>query len=63
MDNPWERHLSAAVLLVSVAVVTGEFWNAFAGAAIAAAAFFVAMRPLFCSDPVAGRRELVAYGA
>ena len=47
MNRPWEKHLSAALLLAAIAVATGEIWNPMAGAAIGAVAFFVALRPLF----------------
>lgn len=47
MKRPWESHLSSAIALAAVAVAVGEFWSAFAGAAIGAVAFFVALRPLF----------------
>jgi hypothetical protein len=47
MHRPWQKHLSVAVLLAAIAVAVGEFWNLMAGAAIGAAAFFVALRPLF----------------
>jgi len=47
MHRPWEKHLSLAILLAATAFAVGELWNAMAGAAIAAAAFFVALRPLF----------------
>jgi len=36
-----------ALLLAAVAFAVGVGWNAMAGAAIAAIAFFVALRPLF----------------
>jgi hypothetical protein len=55
--RPWERHLSIAVLLVSVAFAVGELWNVFAGSAIAAAAFFVALRPLFLRGAEARRAQ------
>jgi hypothetical protein len=47
MHRPWQKHLSVALLLAAVAFGVGEVWNAMAGAAIGAAAFFVALRPLF----------------
>lgn len=47
MHRPWEKHLSAAILLAAIAFAVGVVWNVFAGAVIAAAAFFVALRPLF----------------
>lgn len=47
MKRPWEKHLRLAVVLASVAVAVGELWNVMAGAAIGAAAVFVALRPLF----------------
>jgi hypothetical protein len=47
MHRPWEKHLSAALVLAAVAFAVGELWSVMAGAAIAAAAFFVALRPLF----------------
>lgn len=47
MKRPWEKHLSLAVVLASVAVAVGEVWNVMAGAAIAAVAVFVGLRPLF----------------
>jgi hypothetical protein len=47
MRRPWEKHLSAAIAIAAVAFAVGEFWNAMAGAALAAVAVFVALRPLF----------------
>ena len=47
MHRPWEKHLSAAIVLAAVAFAVGELWNVMAGSGIAAAAFFVALRPLF----------------
>jgi len=47
MHRPWEKHLSLAVLLAAVAFAVGVLWSPMAGAAIAAAALFVALRPLF----------------
>ena len=34
-------------MLAAIAFAVGEFWNVMVGAAIGAAAFFVALRPLF----------------
>ena len=50
MHNPWERHLRLALVLAAAALALGEFANVFLGAALAAMAFFVAMRPLFRND-------------
>lgn len=50
MKSPWEKHLRIAVLLSAVAFAVAEFWNVMAGAAIAAVAVFVALRPLFRAD-------------
>lgn len=47
MHRPWEKHLSLALALAAAAFAVGEIWNVMAGAAIAAVAFFVALRPLF----------------
>jgi hypothetical protein len=47
MHRPWEKHLSTAIVLAAVAFAVGELWNVAAGTAIAAVAFFVALRPLF----------------
>lgn len=47
MHRPWEKHLSIAIVLTAVAIAVGEIWNVMAGAAIAAVAVFVALRPLF----------------
>ena len=47
MRRPWEKHLSAAILLASIALAVGAAWNAMAGAALGAVAFFIALRPLF----------------
>lgn len=47
MHRPWEKHLRIAIFLTAVAVAVGELWNVMAGAAIAAVAVFVALRPLF----------------
>jgi uncharacterized protein YjbJ (UPF0337 family) len=50
MRRPWRKHLTVAFVLASVAFAVGELWNVAYGAAVAAAAFFVAMRPLFRND-------------
>jgi len=47
MHRPWEKHLSIAIALSAAAFAAAELWNVMAGAAIGAAAFFVALRPLF----------------
>ncbi len=47
MHRPWEKHLTTAIFLAARAFAVGELWNAMAGAAIGACAFFVALRPLF----------------
>jgi hypothetical protein len=47
MRRPWEKHLRFAVVLAAVAFAVGVLWNLMAGAAIAASALFVALRPLF----------------
>ena len=47
MRRPWEKHLSIALMLAAIAFAVGELWSSMAGAAIGAAAFFVALRPLF----------------
>ena len=47
MHRPWEKHLRWAVVLAAVAFAVGVLWNEMAGAAIAAIAFLVALRPLF----------------
>ena len=47
MRRPWEKHLRMALVLSAVAFAVGVVWNVLAGAAIAAIAFFVALRPLF----------------
>ena len=47
MLRPWEKHLRLAFVLLAVAFAAAEFWNVAAGSAIAAVAFFVALRPLF----------------
>jgi hypothetical protein len=47
MHRPWEKHLSTAIVLAAVAFAVGELWSPMAGAGIGAAAFFVALRPLF----------------
>jgi hypothetical protein len=47
MHRPWEKHLSTATVLAAAAFAVGELWNVMAGSAIGAAAFFVALRPLF----------------
>jgi hypothetical protein len=46
-SRPWEKHLRLALVLCALAFAAGEFWNLMAGAALGAAAFFVALRPLF----------------
>ena len=56
MQRPWEKHISAAIVLAAVAFAVGETWNVMAGAAVAAVAVFVALRPFFRND-VAGREE------
>lgn len=50
MKRPWEKHLAFAIVLAAVAFAVGETWNLMAGAAIAAVAVFVALRPLFRRD-------------
>lgn len=47
MRRPWEKHLSAAIVLAAIAFAVGVMWNLMVGAGIAAVAFFVALRPLF----------------
>jgi len=47
MRRPWEKHLRMAIVLAALAFAAGVIWNLMAGAALAAAAFFVALRPLF----------------
>ena len=47
MHRPWEKHLSIALMLAAIAFAVGELWSVMGGAAIAAVAFFVALRPLF----------------
>ena len=47
MHRPWEKHLRTAIVLAAVAFAVGVLWNVMAGAAIGAAAVFVALRPLF----------------
>lgn len=56
MRRPWEKHLSAAIVLAAVAFAIGVIWNVMAGAAIAAVAFFVALRPLFRSGDGEGKK-------
>ena len=51
MRRPWEKHLRLAFVLAAVAFAAAEFWSHIAGAAIAAVAVFVALRPLFRNDP------------
>ncbi|MCC2676136.1 MAG: hypothetical protein K0R58_3083 [Ramlibacter sp.] len=46
-SRPWEKHLRLALVLCALAFAAGELWNLMAGAALGAAAFFVALRPLF----------------
>ncbi|MEJ8836812.1 hypothetical protein [Ramlibacter sp. AN1133] len=50
MKRPWEKHLSLAIVLSAVAFALWQFWNVMAGAAVAAVAVFVALRPLFRKD-------------
>lgn len=47
MRHPWEKHLSLAIVLASIAFALGVLWRTGAGAAVGAAAVFVALRPLF----------------
>lgn len=47
MHRPWEKHLSTALVLAALAFAAGVLWNLMAGAALGAAALFVALRPLF----------------
>lgn len=47
MHRPWEKHLSLAIALASIAFALGVLWRLDAGAAVGAAAVFVALRPLF----------------
>jgi len=51
MRRPWEKHLRLALVLSAVAFAAAEFWSHIAGAAIAAVAVFVGLRPLFRNDP------------
>lgn len=51
MHRPWEKHFRMALVLSALAFAVGTFWNLMAGCAIGAVAFFVALRPLFRSDP------------
>jgi hypothetical protein len=55
MRRPWEKHLRLALVLLALAFAAAELWNVMAGAAIAAVAFFVAMRPLFRKEPEADK--------
>jgi hypothetical protein len=47
MRRPWEKHFRMAIVLLAVGFAVAEFWNLMAGSALAAAALFVALRPLF----------------
>jgi hypothetical protein len=47
MHRPWEKHFRMAIVLSSLGFAAAVFWNPVAGAALGAAAFFVALRPLF----------------
>jgi 4-hydroxybenzoate polyprenyltransferase len=55
MHQPWQKHLGLALVLLAIAFAAAEFWNPMAGAAVVAAAVFVALRPLFRNRD--GRRE------
>ena len=55
MHRPWEKHLRLALVLLAIAFALAELWNVMAGCAIAAIAFFVALRPLFRSEPDADK--------
>jgi len=55
MHRPWEKHLRMAIVLSAVAFAVAELWNVMAGSAIAAVALFVALRPLFRSEPDANK--------
>lgn len=46
MRRPWEKHLSLALVLASIAFALGVLWRPGAGAAVGTAAVFVALRPL-----------------
>jgi len=50
MKRPWEKHLRVAVVLLAAAFALGVFWSVMGGCALAAVAFFVALRPLFRRD-------------
>jgi hypothetical protein len=52
MRRPWQTHLSIAFAVLAAAFAVSEFWSGLAGAALAAVAFFIAMRPLFRKDAV-----------
>jgi hypothetical protein len=47
MHRPWEKHFRMAIVLSSLAFAAAVLWNPVAGAALVAAALFVALRPLF----------------
>ena len=47
MRRPWEKHFRIAIVLAAAAFAVGVLWNVMAGCALAAAAVFVALRPLF----------------
>jgi hypothetical protein len=55
MRRPWEKHLRMAFVLLAVAFALAVFWDVMAGAALAAVALFVALRPLFRNDRRAGK--------
>ena len=47
MHRPWEKHFRMALVLAALGFATGVLVNLMAGAALGAAALFVALRPLF----------------
>jgi hypothetical protein len=50
MHRPWEKHFRMAIVLSSLGFAAAVLWNPVAGAAVGAAALFVALRPLFLAQ-------------
>ena len=47
MRRPWEKHFRMALVLSALGFAAGVWLNLMLGAALGAAALFVALRPLF----------------
>lgn len=47
MRGPWEKHLTLALVLLTMAFTVYVLWSHLGGFALAAIALFVALKPLF----------------